>query len=69
MDKLLLKPEEAADLLGIGRSKFYELLAQGAVDSVRIGACRRVPRAALEEFIERLRRTDNPCVSARSEAP
>ena len=69
MDKLLLKPEEAADLLGIGRSKFYELLAQGAVDSVRIGACRRVPRAALEEFIERLRRTDNSCVSARSEAP
>ena len=69
MDKLLLKPEEAADLLGIGRSKFYELLAQGAVDSVRIGACRRVPRAALEEFVERLRRTDNPCVSASFEAP
>lgn len=69
MDKLLLKPEEAADLLGIGRSKFYELLAQGAVDSVRIGACRRVPRAALEEFIERLRQAGNPCVSASSEAP
>ncbi len=57
VERLLLKPEEAADLLGIGRSKLYELLAQGAVDSVRIGGSRRVPRAALEEFVERLRAT------------
>jgi excisionase family DNA binding protein len=69
VDKLLLKPEEAADVLGIGRSKFYELLAEGAVESVRIGACRRVPRAALEEFVEKLRaREENHCASARLEA-
>lgn len=55
IEKLLLKPEEAADLLGIGRSKLYELLLVGAIESVRIGSCRRVPLVALQEFVARLR--------------
>lgn len=59
MDRLLCRPEEAAELLGIGRSKFYELMADGVIDSVRIGTCRRIPLAALEEFVERLRTTDD----------
>ncbi len=29
VDKLLLKPEEAAELLSIGRSKVYELIGTG----------------------------------------
>lgn len=36
MDKLLLTPDEAARVLGIGRSKLYELLRAGVVESVRI---------------------------------
>jgi excisionase family DNA binding protein len=59
MEKLLLKPEEAAAVLGIGRSKMYELLAAGLVESVRIGSCRRVPRAALEVFVEQLRAAES----------
>ena len=31
MDKLLLTPTEAADALGIGRSKVYELLRAGTL--------------------------------------
>lgn len=61
MNKLLLTPEEAADVLSVGRSKLYELLAEGLVESVRIGASRRVPAVALAEFVEQLRqdgRTD-----------
>lgn len=54
MDKLLLKPEEAALLLGIGRTKLYELMAVGAIRSVQIGKCRRVSRRALAEYVERL---------------
>ena len=53
--KLLVTPEEAADLLSIGRSKLYELLAAGAVESVRVGTCRRIPVQALEDFVSRLR--------------
>jgi excisionase family DNA binding protein len=55
MDKLLLTPVEAARALGIGRSKVYELLSSGALDSVRIGTCRRVPADALHSFLVELR--------------
>jgi excisionase family DNA binding protein len=56
MDKLLLTPEEAAGTLGICRSKLYDLLRAGAIESVQIGASRRIPVAALVAYVERLRR-------------
>jgi len=55
MDKLLLKPYEAAEVLGICRSKLYQLLRNGTVISVRIGGCRRIPAASLAELVDRLR--------------
>ncbi|MGN9841604.1 excisionase family DNA-binding protein [Nonomuraea sp. H19] len=51
---LLLRPEEAADYLGIGRTKVYELIRSGALRSVRIGTLRRVPATALTEFVTQL---------------
>jgi excisionase family DNA binding protein len=59
--RLLLKPEEAAIALGLSRSTLYELLAAGAIESVHIGKSRRVPVAALERYVERLRVEQNPC--------
>jgi excisionase family DNA binding protein len=53
-DKLLLTPEEAAEVLGIGRTKVYALISDGDLLSVRIGNSRRVPRDAVDEFIARL---------------
>ncbi len=47
MEKLLLRPVEAAEAIGISRSKIYELLASGELPSVRIGASVRVPVEAL----------------------
>jgi excisionase family DNA binding protein len=55
MDKLLLTPEEAARAIGLGRTKVYELLPAGALESVQIGAARRVPAEALREYVDRLR--------------
>lgn len=55
MDKLLLTPEEAALAIGLGRTKVYELLRAGALESVQIGAARRVPVEALREYVDRLR--------------
>jgi len=54
MDKLLLKPAEAAEILGIARSRTYALIASGELPSVRIGKSVRVPLEALHEWIERL---------------
>ena len=59
MEKLLLTPEDAADLLSIGRSKLYELIGDGRLASVRIDASRRVPMSALVEFVESLQETWN----------
>lgn len=57
-ERLLLRPEEAADVLGIGRSKLYVLLADGAIESVHIGTCRRIPLEALHGYVDRLRAGD-----------
>jgi excisionase family DNA binding protein len=54
MDKLLLRPEEAAEVLSIGRSRLYELLGRGELASVRIGTSRRVPAQELVRYVERL---------------
>jgi excisionase family DNA binding protein len=54
MDQLLLKPEEVAECLNIGRSKVYELIRAGALESVQIGTCRRVTRAAVEGYVASL---------------
>ena len=52
---LLLRVEEAARLLSVGRSKAYELIAAGELESVTIGRSRRVPLDALRAFVARLR--------------
>ena len=50
-NRQLLRAEEAAHLLGIGRTKIYEMIARGEVPALRIGRLVRVPRHALEEWI------------------
>jgi excisionase family DNA binding protein len=49
-------PEDAARALGIGRTKVYELMRSGALRSVRLDGLRRVPVAALAEFVKQLER-------------
>jgi excisionase family DNA binding protein len=51
---LLVCPEDAAHVLGIGRTKVYELIRSGALRSVRAGGLRRIPVAALADFVARL---------------
>lgn len=58
MDRLLLTPTEAAQVLGVGRSKVYELMRSGALGSVRIDSCRRIPVDDLSALVARLRDAD-----------
>lgn len=53
--KLLYTPVEAAEKLGLGRSTVYELLSTKRLESVKIGRNRRIPAAALDEFVAALR--------------
>jgi len=48
---LLLKIPEAARRLGIGRTKTYELIADGRLEVVRIDSAVRIPVDAVERFV------------------
>jgi excisionase family DNA binding protein len=52
---LLYTLPEAAALLRISRTKLYELLTANEIESIHIGRSRKIPTAALHDYIERLR--------------
>ena len=52
--RVLLTVEEAAELLGIGRTMAFALVRTGELESVQIGRLRRIRRAALDDFADRL---------------
>ena len=54
--RLFVRVPEAALRLGIGKSKLYELMAEGEISVVRIGRGVRVPVHVLAEYAERLER-------------
>jgi excisionase family DNA binding protein len=59
MDAILIRAEEAGKLLGLGRSKIYEMLASGELPVVRVGRSVRVPVEALREWVSRQTRPSN----------
>ena len=46
-----LRIGEAAQYLGLGRSKVYELISSGRLKSLKLDAARRVPVWAIQEFL------------------
>ena len=51
---LLITVETAAEMLGIGRTRMFALLRNGDIHSVLIGRSRRVPVAALQQYVAAL---------------
>jgi excisionase family DNA binding protein len=54
-EKLLYRAEEAAECLGVSRTKIYELIQAGVLPAVKVDGCRRVRRDDLRAFVESLR--------------
>ncbi|MFF7641498.1 excisionase family DNA-binding protein [Streptomyces canus] len=54
---VLLKVEEAARRLRIGRTTCYALIRSGELESVPVGRLRRVPVDAPAAYVARLRAT------------
>jgi excisionase family DNA binding protein len=50
--KVALRPTEAAEVISLGRSKMYDLIAKGVIPSIRIGKSVRVPADALREWVK-----------------
>ncbi len=53
MEPIAVRILEAVRLTGIGRSKLYELIASGDIETVKIGSCTLIPMASLHGLIER----------------
>ncbi len=49
---LLLRVQEAAKLLGVGRTTVFALVSDQKLPVVRIGRSVRIPREALEQWIQ-----------------
>lgn len=50
---IAVRVKEACRLTGIGRSKLYELIADGDIEIVKVGAMTLVPLESLRGLIER----------------
>lgn len=61
-EPLAVKIPVAVQISGIGRTKLYELIGNGRIETVKVGRATLVIVASLRRFIESLRR--NPPTSA-----
>jgi len=50
-ERLLLRVEEVAKLLGVGRTTVYALVSEQQLPVVRIGRSLRIPREALDQWV------------------
>jgi excisionase family DNA binding protein len=50
---LTVRVREACRLTGIGRSKFYELIAAGEIEIIKVGTITLVPVSSLTSFLRR----------------
>jgi hypothetical protein len=55
LEPLTVRIPVAMRLVGIGRSKFYELIASGNIETIKIGRCTPIPTASLHRLIGQAR--------------
>ena len=53
--RLLLTVPETAQVLGLGRTKIYELINDGELEAIHVGRAVRIPTEAISEFVQRKR--------------
>lgn len=51
----LLTVEEAADMLGMGRTAIFDQMRQGRLKSVKVGRARRIPTDCIDDFVDLLK--------------
>ena len=54
MEQVLLTVQQVADRLGLSKSKTYDLVMNGQIQSMKIGRNRRVQAIALDSFVGRV---------------
>lgn len=64
-ERLLLTPEEAADVLHVGRTTVYALIKERRLHAVHIGRSCRVSRAELQRYVTMLDEPIRPPANRR----
>ena len=52
MEPLAVRIPEACRMIGIGRSKLYELIADGTIEVVKIGSATVIPVSQLKALVK-----------------
>lgn len=55
VEPICVKVNDAARMIGVGRTKLYELIAGGEVETVKLGKSTRVITASLHRLVMRQR--------------
>ncbi len=58
--KVLYRVSEAAELLSIGRTRLYEAIKTGDLETVTFGTSRLVPAESIQAFAGRLKKGSTP---------
>ena len=48
---LAVRVKQACELIGIGRSKLYELVAEGEIETIKVGSATLIPMTSLARFV------------------
>ena len=54
-DPICVRVNDAARMIGVGRTKLYELIAAREVETVKLGKATRITTASLHDLIRRQR--------------
>ena len=53
VEPICVRVNDAARMIGIGRTKLYELISSGELETVKIGKATRITTASLHQLINR----------------
>ena len=56
-DQICVRVNDAARMIGVGRTKLYELIAAGEVETIKLGKATRITTASLHDLVRRRRET------------
>ena len=55
VEPICVKVNDAARMIGVGRTKLYELIASGQIEAIKLGKSTRITTASLHGLVMRQR--------------
>ena len=55
VEPICVRVNDAARMIGVGRTKLYELISSGELETVKIGKATRITTASLHKLVEQCR--------------